>query len=431
MKFSTEAIDQIASIIVSEFASQLSTGTFKPGEIEESLREITREIGRNGYGKILTLLDEEKQGVVSACQCGSTGKRVSRREAKVLSVFGWVSYTRSYYQDNACGHRWHPLDECEGLRAGQATPMMSSLLALSGVTVSFEEAQSQIKQYLGVDVSANTIREETQKIGKRQAFREEKWISQGQDISYLQKREQTPIEMEHLYGSIDGAFALVEKEWQEVKTVCWYQAKSRYGDDLLHAQDIAYYSSLKNAEDFGELLWGTGVHHRADQARKLIFVCDGAAWIWKQVEKFFPNAVQIVDWYHASQYLHAVANALLLPEDEQKSWLIEMERVLWNGEVETIIEECQTLVKKIGEPAKRLISYYENNCERMRYALFREKNYLIGSGTVESACKQIVTMRLKRPGASWTEYGAKMVAKARTAWLSGQWQFITQLPIAA
>lgn len=431
MKFSTEAIDQIASIIVAEFVSQLSTGTFKSGEIEESLREITREIGRKGYGKILTLLDEKKHGVVSACQCGSTGKRVSRRDAKVLSVFGWVSYLRSYYQDDACEHRWHPLDECEGLRAGQATPMMSSLLALSGVTVSFEEARSQIKQYLGVEVSANTIREETQKIGERQALREEKWISQSQDISYLQKREQAPVEMEHFYGSIDGAFALVEKEWQEVKTVCWYQAKSRYGEDLLHAQDIAYYSSLKNAEDFGELLWGTGVHHRADQARKLIFVCDGAAWIWKQVEKFFPNAVQIVDWYHASQYLHAVANSLLLPEGEQKSWLIEMERALWNGEIETIIKECQTLVKEIGEPAKRLISYYENNCERMRYALFREKNYLIGSGTVESACKQIVTMRLKRPGASWTEYGAKMVAKARTAWLSGQWQFITQLPLAA
>ncbi len=100
------------------------------------------------------------------------------------------------------------------------------------------------------------------------------------------------------------------------------------------------------------------------------------------------------------------------------------------GEVETIIKECQTLVKEIGEPAKRLISYYSNNQERMRYALFREKNYLIGSGTVESACKQVVTMRLKRPGASWTEYGAKMVAKARTAWLSGQWETITKLPLA-
>lgn len=239
-----------------------------------------------------------------------------------------------------------------------------------------------------------------------------------------------PAEIERLYGSIDGAFALVDKEWQEVKTLCWYQAKPRYGDDVLHAQDIAYYSSVKKAEDFCELLWGTGVQHWADQAKELIFVCDGAAWIWKQVEKFFPNAVQIVDWYHACQYLHAVANALSLSEEKQKIWLLEMEEALWGGEVETVILECQSLVKEIGEPVKRLISYYSNNCERMRYAHFREKNYLIGSGTVESACKQVVTMRLKRPGASWTEHGATMVAKARTAWLSGHWDTITQLPLA-
>lgn len=429
MKFSTAAIDQIVSIIVSEFSNQLTEDTLAAGEIEGSLREITQEIGRTGYGKILTLLDMHENGVHSVCQCGSKGKRVSRREAKVLSVFGWVSYHRSYYQDAVCGHRWHPLDEREHLRAGRATPMMSSLLALSGVTVSFEEAQSQIKQYIGVEVSANTINEETQRMGERQARREEEWITRSQDMDYLQKREQNPAKPERIYGSMDGAFALVDKEWQEVKTLCWYQAKPRYGDDLLHAQDIVYYSSLKKAEEFGELLWGTGVHHQADQAKELVFVCDGAAWIWKQVEKFFPNAIQIVDWYHASQYLHAVADALLLPEEEQKSWFLEMEKSLWDGEIETLITECQTLVGKIGEPAKRLISYYSNNLERMRYAFFREKNYLIGSGTVESACKQVVSMRLKRPGASWTEFGAKMVAKARTAWLSGQWQAIS-LPFA-
>ncbi len=429
MKFSTKTINQITSIIVSEFSKQLAEDTFMPGEIEGSLREIMQEIGRRGYGQILTMLDEQKHGVHSVCQCGSKGKRVSKREAKVLSVFGRVSYCRSYYQDAACGHRWHPLDEHEDLRAGQATAMMSSLLALSGVTVSFEEAQSQIKQYLGVEVSANTINEETQRIGERQARREEEWIMQSQDMDYLQKRESNLLKPERLYGSMDGAFALVDKAWQEVKTLCWYQAKPRYGEDLLHAQDIAYYSSLKKSEEFGELLWVTGVHHQADQAKELIFVCDGAAWIWKQVEKFFPNAIQIVDWYHANQYLHAVSDALLLPEEEQKRWFLKMEKFLWKGEIETLISECQSLVGKVGEPAKRLISYYSNNIERMRYALFREKNYLIGSGTVESACKQVVSMRLKRPGASWTETGAKMVAKARTAWLSRQWHTIT-LPIA-
>jgi hypothetical protein len=57
----------------------------------------------------------------------------------------------------------------------------------------------------------------------------------------------------------------------------------------------------------------------------------------------------------------------------------------------------------------------------MDYAHFRKQGYLIGSGTVESGCKQIGTMRLKRSGAQWLEEGARWVAKARAVWLSGTW----------
>jgi len=166
------------------------------------------------------------------------------------------------------------------------------------------------------------------------------------------------------------------------------------------------------------------VDHRADQAEELIFVCDGAAWIWKQVEKFFPKAVQIVDWYHANQYLHAIAETFSASKEEQKEWLLEMKKLLWDGQIESIIQRCHALLEKLGQPVLRLLSYYSNNIERMRYKDFRAKNYLIGSGTVESACKQIVSMRLKRPGARWTEYGALMTAKARTAWLSGDWNIV-------
>jgi len=431
MKFSIEALNQIEKIIVADFAKQIEEESIKACDLEEALRSHIQEIAKNSYGKMLSLLDEHNHGVEIICECGEKSKRVSKRESQVLGVFGWSSYRRSYYKCGVCGHSWVALDETENLRAGQATPLMSSLLGLSGITVSFEEARDQIKQYLAVDVSANTIRKETQLIGEKQAVREEKWITQSQDLAFLQERESLPEKPKRFYGSIDGAFAPLEDEWREMKTVCWYQAGLRYKSDKLHAQDIAYYSSLEKAEPFGELLWGTGVHHRVDQAEELIFVCDGAAWIWKQVEKFFPKAVQIVDWYHANQYLHAVAEVLSASKEEQKQWHLEMKKLLWEGEIEIIIQRCRILLEKIGQPVLRLISYYSNNIERMRYKDFRAKNYLIGSGTVESACKQIVSMRLKRSGARWTEYGAQMTAKARTAWLSGAWQIVTMPTFAA
>ena len=60
----------------------------------------------------------------------------------------------------------------------------------------------------------------------------------------------------------------------------------------------------------------------------------------------------------------------------------------------------------------------------MDYARFRQQGYFIGSGTVESAGKQISTLRLKRAGARWTEQGALATAKARAAWLSGTWDVL-------
>lgn len=428
MKFSTETIEKIEKLLVAELAQQLETEEVKAEELEQAVRKSLQEIGRSSYGKMLSMLDQHDHKIVSECECGQQGKRVSQREAQVLSVFGWSAYRRSYYQCE-CGARWFALDQEHNLRAGQATNGMSRLLGLAGVTVSFEEASRQIEQYLQVEVCANTIRQETQRIGQKQAKHEQNWIKQSQDIEHLQKRERQPQGPKRMYGSIDGAFVPLEEEWKEAKTVSWYQVGPRYGKDDFHAQEIADYTTLEPAETFGELLWGTGVQHQADRSSELIFVCDGAVWIWKLVAQYFPNAVQIVDWYHACQYLHAVADELL--PSEKDNWLSEMKTLLWDGQIEDIIQECRSLFKQVGRPAERLISYYTNNFERMQYADFRAKGYFIGSGTVESACKQIVTMRLKRSGARWTHRGATLTAKARTAWLSNSWHSITQLPLAA
>jgi hypothetical protein len=430
MKFSTETIQKIEQLIVADFTKQIETEEIKAGELEQAMRNSLQEIGRSSYGEMLSLLDQHQHGIEEDCECGGPGKRVSQRGVRVLSIFGWSTYRRSYYQCE-CGRRWFALDEEQGLRAGQATEGMSSLLGLAGITVSFEEASRQIQQYLQVEVCANTIRQETQRIGKKQAMKEQTWIEQSQDLDYLQERERQPKGPKRMYGSIDGAFVPLEKEWKEAKTVSWYQVGPRYGQKELHAREISYYTSLEPAETFGSLLWGTSVHHQADHADELIFVCDGAAWIWKLVTHYFPNAVQIVDWYHACQYLHAVAEALSLSQAEIDNWLNVMKTLLWEGQVEFIIKACRILQNQVGHPAERLISYYTNNLDRMQYAHFRAKGYFIGSGTVESACKQIVSMRLKRSGARWTHQGASLTAKARTAWLSNSWHSVTQLPLVA
>ena len=60
-------------------------------------------------------------------------------------------------------------------------------------------------------------------------------------------------------------------------------------------------------------------------------------------------------WYHACQYLHAIVEVLSLSEAEQNNWITEMKTLLWDGEVENIIQECRTRLDRVGYPAERLI----------------------------------------------------------------------------
>ena len=74
--------------------------------------------------------------------------------------------------------------------------------------------------------------------------------------------------------------------------------------------------------------------------------------------------------------------------------------------------------------AAKALTYFSNNRHRMCYPDYRAKGYQIGSGTVDSACKQIVTQRLKVAGAIWNLDNAIKTAKARATLLSGQWDSI-------
>jgi Uncharacterised protein family (UPF0236) len=424
MKFSTETLAKVTALLVADFEEQLEEKAISAEEIEQGMREALQVVGQESVGQMLSVKDQRSCGVNSECLCGEQAKRIFRREAQILSVFGWTRYRRSYYVCEHCKRHWYALDEQENLRAGRASCGMKRLLGLAGVTVSFEEAQRHIREYLLVEVSINTIRSETQHIGVMQSQLERKWLSQSQDLDYLQDRERQSAGLERVYGSIDGAFVPLAEGWKEEKTVCWYEVGQRYGSKELRAIHLHYYTSLQEAATFGELVWATGLQHRIDQAKELIFVCDAAAWIWKIIEHYFPDAVQIVDWYHACQRLYAVADILAgYSEQERFAWIEYVKTLLWEGEVSAVIQILQNLHKDNPscETLQDALTYYKNNQSRMDYAHFREQTYFIGSGPVESACKQIVASRLKRSGARWTKSGASAVAKARAAWLSHHW----------
>jgi len=447
MEFSTELMDGIVGLFkqaVIEIVARHPES--KMGDLEQGLRRLLKQAGEQALSEGLSAMDQQYPDPQIACACGNTAGYQFRRRAKTLTVFGWVEYRRAYYLCTHCHQGQYPLDQRFGLQPGQVSAGLAPLLALAGVETAFEEGCELVERFLLLEVSDNTLRKETQTFGQLQAHNERVWQAKSQDPQCLQERQQ--IQFEHpkrLYGSLDGTHVPIGEEWRELKTGSWYEVErvrtaSSPGVgqvDELRARRISYYCDIADAQAFEPLLWATGVQRRADLAAEIVFVADGAAWVWNLVERNFPQAVQIVDWYHAVEYLAPIAEAAFGAESHSgKDWLEAVRTDLWEGHIDQVIAACHPFQKhaQAGEAARRATTYYTNNAKRMDYARFRAAGYQIGSGTIESGCKQIATQRLKRSGARWTLEGARMTAKARAAWLSGQWDSLAAdraaLPLA-
>ena len=444
-----ETMAQVANMMSDlVIESVASTEEVRLGSIESGLRELLQEVGRQAVEQVLAKSDSVEPEI--ACPCGQKASYRCRRGGMVITVFGRVPYKRSYYLCETCKRGAKPLDSRLQIEPGEMSPGLKRMLALLGIQTSFDEAARLVEKLLLLKVSDNSIRKAVNWVGEKQQVREEKW----QELSDWHHYQHHPARRQakpprRMYGSIDGLQVPTQGEWRELKTVCWYEVTpvsgrqwpSRYKTRLgqlegMKAQNIRYHCDIQEAAHFAKLVWATGCHYRADLAEELIFVCDGAQWIWRLVEDNFPQAIQILDWYHAVEYLTPIAQALYNDAAEQATWLQTMKTHLWHSRTQTAIDTCLALVEQgvAVEPASKAATYYQNNLARMDYAQYLAQGYLIGSGTVESGCKQIGTMRLKRPGARWLTGGARLVAKARAVWLSGQWEDIVTgyeaLPVA-
>jgi len=462
MKYNIEKINRIAqqmAEMVKEAIDAEQAEKALIGDVEMAMREGLREIGQQALKYFLENADGEAGSEIE-CSCGCKLKYQRNRQATIWSVFGKMVYNRAYYAGCRCGKGCAPVDMRYGIEPGKVTAGLAHLVAMSGIDKAFDDGRKWLKEYLLFEVSENTVRAETQKMGELQRQADEALVKEMHNEASLQKREQTLMPLQILYGSIDAAKVRIEprdedekaaenrENWRDLKAGCWYEGeivpqrqrsvwqknKVQREGTVLRAKNKRYFCDITNADEFGKLLWATGCVAGADCARILVFVCDGAVWIWNLIAYYYPNAVQIVDWYHAEDRLKRIAEEAFLGQDERRAWLQIVTEDLWQGRVELVIEACQQLSKK-SNLAKQALTYYDNNLERMRYAKFRAQGYLIGSGVIESACKQIVTQRLKLPGAQWNLDGAILTAKARAAWLSGNWQSLVSarslLPLAA
>jgi hypothetical protein len=202
--------------------------------------------------------------------------------------------------------------------------------------------------------------------------------------------------------------------------------KSKKGRDRVEIKNKHFASSIgEGVERFKKMLYAVSKENGLYKASKQILLCDGASWLSKMKTEYFPQAIQILDWYHAVDHLWQTAHSLF-GDDNKKcaAWVNPLKELLWNGKVNEVIEKLfqdADSSKKNQEPIWKLHGYFISNAENMHYDKYREAGYYIGSGPIESANKYIVANRLKRSGMRWDSENANSMIWLRCKYFESDW----------
>lgn len=405
--------------------------------IEQTTRRLMQEVGRQTVEKAVATMNPTYPDETVDCHCGEQAGYVRQREGCLRTLFGKVKIKRAYYVCDHCHEGNYPLDKQLGLRPNTYSAEVNRLLGMTGVQLPFGSGRDLFEALTQLSVSDQSMRKASQQAGELVEQEEAKWQEKANDETFLaQQRRETKRPL-RLYGAMDATKVHIRDDeqhrWRDLKVGAWFEATgqpptSPDGEWAIKAKNIRYYTDICPASQFGQLFWSSGVAQQAQLAHELVILGDGAEWIWNLVAAYFPKAIQILDWFHASEHLMPVAQAAFRTDAEQVAWVSQMKHLMWKGKVDQLIDACNELMIHCSADIIRITAnYFDQHKERMRYDYFRKQGFQIGSGTIESAAKQIGLMRMKVPGAIWNVDSARKVAKARAAYLSDRWQ---SLPLA-
>lgn len=208
------------------------------------------------------------------------------------------------------------------------------------------------------------------------------------------------------------------KPWHEEKVFCvWRQV----GETLMPPQ---YWTADGSWDAHLAALQSLAEREGLDTAKVIVSLGDGAHPLWTLLTALAPHAVQLLDWYHLQEHLATVAK--LLPASDGAPWHAAQRAHLTAGAWRTVIRALLVHARdgdtaELRKAATQCVGYLWWHRGRLNYPLARACGYPIGSGRIESACKQVVQQRCKGPGMRWEHAQVEAVLHARCAWLNADW----------
>jgi hypothetical protein len=215
-------------------------------------------------------------------------------------------------------------------------------------------------------------------------------------------------------------------EWHELKTGVFYRheqsAQTEGGRGLLEEKVVVSWQG--EAGELGRRLNWEAVRGGLGRARQTLFLGDGASWIWNLKQDRWAQAIELLDFYHGSQHLWALGEAWCgQAQPGLSQWVEPRLHQLRHGQEKKVLAQIRSLKQRRGDVGKvieRESNNFANHAGRMQYQAIARRGWPIGSGAVESACRQ-KQCRFKRPGQFWTAEGLRRLCALDEARRNHHW----------
>lgn len=406
-------------------------------ETQRNLLEYLVGIGRELENKMFEDLGRGYEGAIIE-RDGERYKFVDYRSNTIHGLFGEIHYQRAYYvREGREAGSTIPLDERLGIEK-RHTPGFNYFLSSFTGREAYQESLNRFHEIFRPDgkhlVSMRKALDMDYELGGRLEEQRQKEIEEVFE-------QQLPMEVQR---EIEGTMAVSidatkvrEKQGEYVDDSGTKKYKIGFRDAKIGAisevrwdpvQSEAYCASssyvggIEHVDEFFPRVW-VEMNRRARNPEKMriVFLGDGAPWIWDRVTDLANHqSVWILDFYHATEHLSEICKEFYGEQTEQY-WqqFTRWRESFLEGKVEKVIAELKQMRGKCKGKKRHFlqgqISYFEDNKERMHYDQYMAMKLPIGSGTVESACKNVIGARMKQGGMTWSESGAEGMLQIRTS----------------
>jgi len=351
-------------------------------------------------------------------------------------VLGPLTLERAYYHCAPCQQGFCPRDRELVLEDSSLSPALTRMVAAAATEVSFEKGRALLEELAGVDLDTKQVERTAESLGAEIAQDEQDHVESlgeppaaptiylGVDGTGLPMRAR---ELEgHAGKQPDGS-----SKTREAKLVTVWSAEGRDKDGFPTRDpgSVTYSGAIESAaskdtdktpSEFAQRVMREATRRSFLDAPRRVVIGDGAAWIWNLSHELFPDAIEILDLYHAKEHLADLAHTLFGPVSLcAKEWAAQRNDELDEGRFDDLLKAVDEHASSHGD-ARLCAAYLRQHRHRMRYPEYRAQGLCVGSGVVEAGCRVAMGDRLKRTGMHWTVRGANSITALRCCRLSGR-----------